>query len=177
MYKIFIDQIGASTVVTEHVGVYGKGFSNHNGFIHNSAGKQNIFYNSGKNISIVQSPVEQLNGIYQDKNVGMIQYIEKKKIRLKLFKIEGLKIKISNRDFDATSHFAFMPNVDSKGKQEKEGLIFMPVDDSIEIYRTNDFERIGEMKCGLVSSQSVLYKTNAGIVVWEGNDVALLNKK
>jgi serine/threonine protein kinase len=177
MYKLFIDRIGAGTVMTEHIGVYGKGFSNHNGFIHNSAGKQNIFYNSGQNISIVQSPVEFLNGVYQDKNVGIIQYVDKKKIRIKMFKIEGLKIKISDRDFDSMSNFAFMPNIDSRGKREKDGMIFMPVDDRIEIYRTNDFEKISEMRCSLVSSQSVLYKSNAGIIVWDGNEVALLNKK
>ena len=176
MYKLFIDQIGAGTIMTEHVGVYGKGFNNHNGFIHNSAGRQNIFYNSGKNISIVQSPVSQINGIHQDKNVGIVQYIDKKTIRFKFFKIDGLKIKISNRDLDGISNFAFLPNVE-KGVAQREGIIFNPIDDRIELYRTNDFEKIGEMNCNIVSSQSVLNKCDAGIVAWDGNTVALLNKK
>ncbi len=177
MYKLFIDQVGAGTVITEHTGVYGKGFNNQNGLIHNSGGKQNIFYNSGRNLSIVASPVANINGLYQDKNVGIIQYIEKNKVRFKFFKIDGLKMKISNSDLDSFVNFAFFPNLDSRGKAESEGTIFSPSDDAIEIYRTNDFEKIGEMKCSIVTSQTMLYKCDAGILAWEGNDIALLNKK
>lgn len=177
LYKLFIDQVGAGTVVTEHIGVYGKGFNNQNGLIHNSGGKQNIFYNSGKNLSIVSSPVSNLNGIYQDKNVGIIQYIEKKNVKFKFFKIDGLKMKLSNSDLDSFANFAFFPNVDSRGKAESEGMLFFPSDDKIEIYRTNDFEKIGEMNCSIVTSQTALYKCDAGILAWEGNDIALLNKK
>lgn len=177
MYKLFIDQIGAGTVITEHVGVYGKGFNNNTGFIHNSGGKQNIFFNSGKNISIVPAPVAQINGVYQDKNVGIIQYIEKSKVKFKFFKIDGLKIKISNSDLDAITNFAFFPNVDSRGKLESEGMIFLPFDGGIKIYRTNDFEEIGQMKLDLVSEQSVLQKTDSGIILWEDNTICLLNRK
>lgn len=177
MYKLFIDQVGAGTVITEHIGVYGKGFSNHNGFIHNSGGKQNVFYNSGRNISIVSSPVPQLNGIYQDKSVGILQYIEKNKIRFKFFKIDGLKMKLSNNDLDAINNFAFFPNIDSRGKAESEGTIFFPFDGGIKIYRTNDFEEIGQMKLDLVSEQSVLQKTDSGIILWEDNTICLLNRK
>lgn len=177
MYKLFIDNVGAGTVMMESTGVYGKGFSNHSGFIHNSAGKQNIFYNSGKNLSIASSPVPQLNGIYQKKNVGIIQYSDNKKVKFKFFKIDGLKVKISSSDIDGISNFAFIPNVDSKGKIDIEGTIFYPADDKIVIYRTNDFEKVGEMNCGIVTSQSVIHKCDAGIIVWDENTVALLNKK
>lgn len=177
MYKLFIDQVGAGTVLTEHIGVYGKGFNNQNGLIHNSGGKQNIFYNSGRNISIVSSPVSHLNAIYQDKNVGIIQYIEKNNVKFKFFKIDGLKMKISNNDIDSFTNFAFFPNIDSRGNIESEGMIFIPFDGGIRIVRTNDFEEVGQMKLDLASEQSVLQKTDSGIILWEGNDVVLLNKK
>jgi len=174
MFKIFLDRVGAGIVVIEHTGVFGKGFNNHNGFIHNSGGKQNIFYHSGTNISIVSSPVPQLNGIYQNKNVGAIQYIEKKKVKTKLFKISGLKAKISKDNMEEINHFAYIQN--EFGNKE-EGTIFYPADGTIDIYRSDDFEKIGYMKCDLVSSQSVLQKCNSGIMFWEDNCVALLNKK
>lgn len=177
MYKIFIDEVGAGIVRTEHTGVFGKSFTNNLGFIHNSGGAQNIFYNSGSNISIVESPVEKITGVYQKNNVGIIQYIEKKKVRFKFFKIDKLDIKVSNIDLDTISNFAFLPNVDSKGNVVNEGMIFLPVDDKIVIYRTEDFEKVGEMNCDLITSQSVLQKCDSGIVAWEGNTVALLNKK
>lgn len=171
MYKLHIDKIGAGTIMSEHIGVYGKGFNNHTGLIHNSSGKQNLFYNSGQSLSIVQIPIPSVNGIFQKKNVGMVQYSDKKIIKTKLFKINGLKIKISNLDIDRLGSFAYISGADG------EGTIFLPCDDSIALYRTNDFEKIGEMKCNLISSQTILNRCNAGIIAWEGNSVALLNKK
>lgn len=177
MYKLFIDIVGAGTIHTEHVGVYGKAFNNNNGFIHNSAGKQNIFYNSGKNVSIVQSPVDHVMGVFQFKNVGIVQYSEKDKVRYKFFKIEGLKMKISNSDIESFSHLTFIPNLDREGREERDGIIFLPFDRGIKIYRTNDFEEIGQMKLDLVSEQSVLQKTDSGILLWEDNTICLLNRK
>lgn len=176
MYKIFLDEVGPEMVSMKNLSVFGKGFTNHNGFIHNSSGKQNIFYNSGRDISIIQSPVK-LKGVFQDKNVGIFQYEEKRKVKQKFFKIDGMNIKVSKDDISSVRHFAYIPNVDSSGKAQSEGMIFSPEDDKIVIYRTNDFERIGEMACSLITSQSVLYKSNAGIIAWEGNQIAILNKK
>lgn len=171
MYKLFIDEIGAGTIMTQRVEVFGRGFSNHTGLIHNSAGKQNILFNSGNNISIVQSPVSRILGINQVGNVGMIKYTEKNKVRHKMFKIDGLKMKLSNFDFDNLSNISFIPS------DKVDGVLFLPSDDKIEMYRTQDFEKIGELSCNIISSEGVLYKTDSGIVSWEGNNVALLNKK
>lgn len=176
MYKLFLDQIGPEMIVMNHISVFGKSFTNHNGFIHNSSGKQNIFYNSGKELSIVSSPVKILS-MFQNKNMGIIQYVDKKIIKHKFFKIDRMNIKISESDIDGISHFAYIPNIDSSGKIQNEGLIFMPQDNKIDIFRSNDFEKVGEMNCNLLTSQSSLYRCSAGIVVWEGNEVALLNKK
>jgi len=176
MFKLFLDEIGPSMIVMKHTPAFGRGFNNHNGFIHNSSGKQNIFYNSGKDISIVSAPAK-IQGLYQDKSVGMIEYTEKKQTKFKFFKVNRMNVKISQNNLDGMRHFAYMPNIDSSGKPQDEGLIFSPEDDKILIYRTNDFEKVGEMNCGLVTSQTVLQKSNAGIIAWEGNDVAILNKK
>lgn len=176
MYKLFLDEIGPEMIVMNHTSVFGKGFTNHNGFIHNSSGKQNIFYNSGREISIVPSPTK-IQAVYQDKNVGIIQYEDKGKIRQKFFKISRMSIKVSQEEIDGMRHFAYMPTLDSGGKSQGEGLIFSPEDDKILIYRSEDFEKVGEMNCALVTSQTVLQKSNAGIIAWEGNEVAILNKK
>lgn len=176
MYKLFLDEIGPEMIVMNHTSVFGRGFTNHNGFIHNSSGKQNIFYNSGREVSIVQSPLK-IQGIYQDKNLGIVQYVEKGKIKQKFFKINRMSIKISQGDIDGMRNFAYMPTLDSGGKSQGEGLIFSPEDDKILIYRSEDFEKVGEMNCTLVTSQTVLQKSGAGIIAWEGNEVAILNKK
>lgn len=177
MYKLFIDKVGAGSIVNEHVSVYGKSFTNKSGLIHNSGGKQNILFNSGKNISISQSPISSITKLYQDRNVGAIQYLDKKAIKTKFFKIKNLKIKLSNKEFEYISNFAFIPNSNGKGGFDKEGIIFNPCDDKIEMYRTQDFEKIGEMDCNLITSQTSLFKCDSGIISWDGNVVALLNKK
>ena len=86
-------------------------------------------------------------------------------------------MKLSNNDLDSFANFAFFPNIDSRGKAESEGMIFLPFDGGIKIYRTNDFEEIGQMKLDLVSEQSVLQKTDSGIILWEDNTICLLNRK
>jgi len=177
MYKVYLDVITSDNIQTERTGVFGKAFTTHSGLIHNSGGKQNLLYNSGRSVSIVPSLAGSILALQQFKNVGIVQLEEKKKVRYKMFKIDGLKMKISQRDFDMISNFTFIPNMSASGKEEREGTIFMPVDDRIELYRTNDFEKVGEMGCSIISSQTVLNKSNAGIIAWEGNTVALLNKK
>lgn len=176
MYKLFLDEIGPEMIVMNHTSVFGRGFTNHNGFIHNSSGKQNIFYNSGREISIVPSPTK-LQGIYQDKNVGIIQYVENKKVKQKFFKVNRMSIKVSQGELDGMRHFAYMPTLDSGGKSQDEGLIFSPEDRKICIYRTEDFNKVGEFDLDLISEQSIFKKTNSGIVVWENNEIFLLNKK
>jgi serine/threonine protein kinase len=176
MYKLFLDEIGPGMIVMKTSSVFGRSFTNHNGFIHNSSGKQNLFYNSGKDASIVQSPVK-LKGIYQSKNVGILQYEDKKNIKQKFFKIDGMNIKVSQLDIDGMRNFAYVPNVDNNGNYETEGMIFSPEDGRIDIYRTNDFEKIGSLCFDLISTQSVIQKSNCGLVIWENNYVVLANKK
>ncbi|HEY9705002.1 MAG TPA: hypothetical protein V6C58_21365, partial [Allocoleopsis sp.] len=69
------------------------------------------------------------------------------------------------------SEFAFRTDKDG------EGFIFMPADDAIKIVRTQDFAEVSELKCNLVSSDSVLRNTNSGLVLLDNGKVWLLNKK
>jgi hypothetical protein len=171
MYKIFIDDIFSSVIKMTTMSVFGKGFQPYQSLIYNSGGKQNIFYNeSGREMSFVHLPVK-IQDLYQRKNVGIIQYVEKKAIKYKFFKIKDLKINVSQNEIDNWSDFAF--RADGTG----EGFIFMPQDDAIKIIRTQDFAEVSEMKCSLVSSTSTIKNTNAGLVLFEDDKVWLLNKK
>lgn len=171
MYKIFLDDIFGSVIKLTTVNVFGKGFQSYKSLMYNSGGKQNIFYNeSGKEISIVNLPVK-IQDLYQQKNVGIIQYVEKKEIKYKFFKVKDLKLNVSQNEISNLSDFAFRSDKDG------EGFIFMPVDDAIKIVRTQDFAEVSELKCSLVSSESTLRNTNAGLVLFDNNKVWLLNKK
>ena len=171
MYKIFIDDVFGSVIKLTTVSVFGKGFQSYKSLIYNSGGKQNIFYNeSGKEMSFVHLPVK-IQDLYQRKSVGIIEYVEKKEIKYKLFKVKDLKLNVSQNEIDGWSDFAYRPDKDG------EGFIFMPVDDAIKMVRTQDFAEVGELKCSLVSSQSTIRSTNAGLVLFDNEKVWLLNKK
>ncbi len=171
MYKLFIDDIFGGVIKLTTMGVFGKGFQSYNSLIYNSGGKQNVFYNeSGREMSIVSLPVK-IQDLHQDKNIGIFEYIDKKKIKYKFFKIKDLKMNISQEEISGWSNFAC--RVDKSG----EGFIFMPQDDAIKIIRTQDFAEVSELKCSLVSSESVIRNTNAGLVLFDNGKVWLLNKK
>lgn len=171
MTKIFIDEIFGSTIKITNVNVFGKGFQFYQSTIYNSDGKQNVFYNeSGREISVVNLPVK-IQDLHQNKNVGIIQFVEKKEIKYKFFKIKDLKLNVAQDELTGWSEFAYRPEKDG------EGFIFMPQDDKILIVRTQDFASISELKCNLVSSESVLRNTGAGLVLLDNGKVWLLNKK
>lgn len=171
MTKIFIDEVFGGIIKFTTMSVFGKGFQSYKGLVYNSGGKQLVFYNeSGKEMSSVTLPVK-IQDMYQNKNIGIIEYVEKKEIKYKFFKIKDLKISVSQNEIDYWSEFAF--RLDKDG----EGFIFKPVDDAIKIIRTQDFAEVSELKCDLVSSQSVLRNTNSGLVLLEDGKAWLLNKK
>lgn len=171
MYKIFIDDVFGSVIKLITINVFGKGFQSYRSLIYNSGGKQNIFYNeSGKDISIVNLPVK-IQDLYQNKNIGIIQYVEKKQIKYKFFKIKDLKLNVSQNEMSNWTDFAF------RAEKDGEGFIFMPDDNKIMVIRSQDFAEISSMKCDLVSSESTIRSTNAGLALFDNGKVWLLNKK
>jgi len=171
MYKIFIDETITSNIKISAINVYGKGFQKNNGLMYNSGGGQNIFYNeAGKEIAVLNSPIR-INDLYQDKNIGIVQYRENSEMKYKLFKIEKMKLNISGDEIEGFSNFAFRKNPDG------EGFVFIPRDNKISIIRTQDFSEVSQMDCDLVSTESVIKNTNSGLILLEEGKVWLLNKK
>jgi hypothetical protein len=171
MYKLFIDEVYGSVIKFTTLSVFGKGFKNYNSLVYNSGSKQNIFYNSnGSEMSVVNFPVK-IDDVSQDSNVGIYQYVEKKQIKYKLFKINNLNISVSQNEILQWYNFAY------KHTGNGEGFIFIPCDDTIRILRSNDFAEVSDLKCELVTSASVLKSTGAGLLLLENGKVWLLNKK
>lgn len=171
MYKIFIDETIGSNIKMSAVNVYGNGFKRNNGLMYNSGGGQNIFYNeSGKELAILNSPMR-INDLYQDKNIGIVQYREKTTMKYKFCKINNMKLNMSGSEVDGFSNFAFRKNPDG------EGFVFIPKDNKISILRTQDFSEVSQMDCDLVSSESVIKNTHSGLILFEEGKVWLLNKK
>ena len=47
-------------------------------------------------VTFVNGPLMNLKDIYQNKNVGIIQFVDNEQIRSSLFSIDGLNINIDN---------------------------------------------------------------------------------
>lgn len=171
MSKLYLDEAIGGVVKSSITSVFGKGFKKYNSLIYNSGGRQNLFYNP-RNIetSMISLPIK-TEDLYQNKNVGIVQYLNNEIIKYKFFKIKDLKITFAKDEILSHCNFAFKQN------QDGEGMIFVPADDKILCIRSQDFAQISELKCDLVSTDSILKNTTAGLILLEDNIVWLLNKK
>lgn len=171
MTKLFIDEVFSTVMKSSVSPVFGKGFKKYNSFIYNSGGKQIMFYNPrGIELSLMNVPVK-IEDLYQEKNIGMIQYLKNESIKYKFFKTKDLNITFASDDTNHWSHFAYKPGKDG------EGMIFKPADNAIKVIRIQDFAEIQELKCDLSSTDSVIRNTSAGLILFDDNKVWLLNKK
>jgi len=171
MTWVYLNEIMNHSIQNKRIDVFGKGFKKYSSFIQNAGGILRIFYQAGKDIATVKLSVLSAKDIFQQANVGIIQWVENNRVINKYFKINGLNIEIATNEVEMVFNFAFMPT------QGTEGFIFEPSDNKINIIRTSDFQKTSEMLCSFVSEQSRLHYTKAGILAWEGKSVYLLNKK
>ena len=84
-----------------------------------------------------------------------------------MFKIKGMTILLDPDELSSMRHIGY----------KKNAYIIKPEDDSLIILRPEDFSELANFKCGLVSEDSQIFVTNAGIVVNDGENVYLLNTK
>ncbi len=170
MYWVYLDEVVNQSVRNIRTQVFGRGFIHYVGLYQNAGGIPRIFYNTGHNIATVKFPVTPKE-IYQQRNIGIVQYTDKKQVKTRYFFIDGLQTQIVDEELDYFYDFAFMPN------DSKHGFVFQPSDNHIKIRRTEDFQQISSLDCNLISGQSKLQHTKAGIIAWENDAVYLLNKK
>jgi len=170
MYKLYLSDVINNSLRNERIEVFSRGFKAFTGLVQNAGGVNRIFYNTGKNIATVKADFN-IKQLVQAENVGIIQYVEKKKIQTKYFKIKGLNLELSQHTIEEISDFGFMPQGDG------EGFIFEPNDNKISMIHTSDFKTVSQIDCKLVSTQSKLQHTNAGIILWENKNAYLLNKQ
>jgi hypothetical protein len=138
--------------------------------IQNTGGVPRIFYNTGKDIASVKLS-KSVKKVYQSANVGIVQYIENKKVVNQYYRISGLNLEFIDVKPESFNEFGYMPG------DKENGFIFEPGDNKIFIRRTSDFEIVSEVPCSLVSGQTSLFSSNAGIVAWENETVFLINQQ
>ena len=170
MYKIYLDSVinnkNGVNVKVENRNVYGRSFRKYEGLIQNIGGFSYIYYNNNNTLNHIRMP-KIIKDVYQIGDIGVVQYLEDEKIKYNMFKIKGMNVLYDSDTINNMCHIG-----------HKEGsYVVKPEDDSILILRSDDFSEISNFKCDLVSEDSQIFVTNAGIVCNDGENVYLLNTK
>lgn len=171
MTWLYLDDVLNHSVRNKRTEVFSRGFTYHKGLFQNAGGILRIFYNQGKDIATVKIDKHSIKEIYQQKNIGIIQYIENKQIKNQYFKISGLNIEFSQQENGKVYDFAYMPT------SKEDGFIFEPEDGKINLRKTQDFQIISELNCELITSETKLQYSESGIIAWENENIYLINKK
>ena len=170
MYWLYIDEVLNHSIRNKRTEVFSEAMQHHNGLIQNTGGVQRVFYNTEKDLATIKVE-KKIKQVFQHGNVGVVQYIENKKLINQYFKINGLQFQLIDDKLTDLLQFGYMRT------DNQNGFVFEPDDNKLTIRRTEDFKIISEMQCGKISRLSNLFYTNAGIVIWEGSEVFLANKK
>ncbi len=170
MYWLYLDEVFNHSIRNKRTEVFSEAMSHHNGLIQNTGGVQRVFYHTGIDIATVKVG-KTLKQVFQQGNIGLTQFIENNKLVNQYFKIEGLKLEFVDYQPKSFVEYAYMKT------DKKSGFIFEPTDNKLSIRRTEDFKLVSEIECSKISEQSTLFYANSGIIVWEGNEVFLVNKK
>lgn len=171
---LFLDEIIQGNIRVEQTPAFGKAFDVFNGLIQNVGGIQYVFYHSGKTLSSIKSDVL-LKSVSIQGQTGIATYEEKKQgetsLKYEYFFINNLQMKRSHVFLSKPISFSY------RMQNESQGLIFEPDDNQLLIRQSTDFQVIQTMKCDLLSTDSQLFNTPAGIVALEKDFCYLLNSK
>lgn len=172
---LFLDEINQDFIRMEQTAAFGRGIHIASGGLWQQVGgRQYLFYHSGKTLSSVLVPFA-LQDVYLDGNQGVITYKEQQignEVTLKhaFFSLQNLTFQLKET-LTSRKAIAF------KATNAANGLVFEATDNQLCIRRTEDFVILQTLQNDLLTEQTQLFSTQAGIVAFENNRVVLLNKK
>ena len=170
MFWLFIDEIFNNSIKNQRFEVFAKSFNLKNGLIQNIGQTKRVFYNSGNVISSVKID-KNIKSVNQNKNIGIVQYVENDKLVNDIFVIKENNIILAGNNIDEISEYCYLQN------SKTDGLIIYPTEKKIKMIRTEDFALISEIKCDIINQQTVLNYTKSGIIAFDENDLYLINSK
>lgn len=160
-----IDEIIQKNIRIRNKSVYVNGFKNYNGLIHHIDGNSYIQHIDGNNFNEIKFPFL-IEDIYQNDNIGVVKYKDQNDIKYKFFKIEGLSIILDSEEQTRLLKFGY----------NKNKFIIKPDDDYLTVLDTN-FNELTKFECSVSTSDSEVYYTNAGIILYNGDKIYLINTK
>ncbi len=172
MRYLYLDQVIGNQIHTEQMPVFTAGFDVFHGLIQNVGGAQYIFYASGHTLSSVRAP-RLLKSVGIAGNVGLASYevqtMGETSLQHEYFKIDNLQVKFSGVTVQQTHSLAY------KAQSPQHGLLFEPADDCLRVRSSEGFALLAEIGCNLLSTETNLFMTQAGIIAYEKDFCFLLN--
>lgn len=172
MRFLYLDQVIQNQIHTEQTPAFTLGFDVFHGLIQNAGGVQYVFYHSGKTISTVKAS-RMIKSVLIVNSVGLAAYEDHQSGELSLkyeyFNLNNLQMNMSGVQLSGERHFA------SKVAAPGKGLIFEPGDDLMLVRKQDDFSLLQEIPCNLLSTDTHLLMTQAGIIAYEKDFCYLLN--
>ena len=169
MWNLNIDSIKYNNIMIEKNNIYGPGFKTYGGIIQNVGGLNYIHLNI-KNKQVPFLSRVNVHSFISINDVGFIKYEENKKIIYKYFNTDGGKLNII-KETDEVLHFAY------KGKNNKDAILFVSEDNKLNVFRAADFYKLLEINCSIISKDTALFNTDAGIIAVNEDTFYLINKK
>ncbi|MEO1655233.1 MAG: hypothetical protein AAFU64_16925, partial [Bacteroidota bacterium] len=169
MRILHLDQLIQDQIHLEQSPVFSPGIDTYPELLQNVGGMQYIFYPSGKNLSSLKAE-RPLRSVYQSGPVGLACYEEEisgeVSLRYEYFSIQDLQMHMSGVFLTAPRFFTFKPG--------GAGLVFESQDDRLWVRRSDNFKALQEMACPILSSESQLFASQAGIIAYEKDFCYLL---
>lgn len=172
MRYLYLDQVIGNRILIEQTPVFTAGFDVFNGFIQNAGGSQYVFYASGRTLSSARSS-RLIKSVQVIADVGLasyeVQLQGETSLQYEYFKIEHLQLKWSAVFADGKRSLAY------KAQSAQKGLVFEPADDCLRVRSSEGFGLLAEIDCSLLSTETNLCVTQAGIIAYEKDFCFLLN--
>jgi len=166
MYIIYLDEVIGTHLKYDTKDVFGGSFKKYNGVMQHFGGNTYIRANSKGRLDTVLYDGT-LSDVYQVGDMGITQTVEKGKISFDLFKINGLKVDKYKYPLTSIRHFGCNPGQ----------FVIMPEDDQLVLLRHDNLQPIAKFKCSIVDESTQVFYTKAGILLNDGNNLWLVNKK
>lgn len=165
-YDFSLTNVFEDKVHIEKSSIFGDKFVNINGLFGRVDGSTMLYYNKNNviNTAVLEKTIKD---IVQVGNTGIIQCLDKDTVSYKYFSINNLHIELFDCDLDNLRQYDML-NPD---------LLVVPQDDELHLIHVTNMTTLIKYDCNIVSSDSVIHCTKAGIVIVNPDGIYLANKK
>ncbi len=172
MKRVYLDERIGDQVRVEQTPVFVPGFDLRQGVIQHAGGVQYLFYDSGQNISQVRSS-HRIREYIQCAHLGIMAYEESNQDSISLhyryFSLDNLRWNLSQASLEGLCRFAY------QAVPGKSGIIFEPQDNRLRIREAQNFQVLQDLDCPVLSFDSELFHSPAGILAREKDFCYLIN--